>query len=153
MAEINVGALIIGGIAVIAVPTIYVAQQYDAVAVARSFGAVISAAVEGARKLLRRTAIIGESSERVIWAKFNRYRLAEIFFPPDDAFGFEALKIVNLAWIESVMFRRMLIIDIGTDPTRTTRGPFYQLEKIATAAYPYKVSDNTVPGFRPMNGR
>jgi len=153
VAEINVGALIIGGIAVIAVPTIYVAQQYDAVAVARSFGAVISAAVEGARKLLRRTAIIGESSERVIWAKFNRYRLAEIFFPPDDAFGFEALKIVNLAWIESVMFRRMLIIDIGTDPTRTTRGPFYQLEKIATAAYPYKVSDNTVPGFRPMNGR
>ena len=151
LAEVNFTGFAIATIAVIAVPTIYVVQRYDAVAVARSAGAVISDAVAAARRLMRGTAIIGESAERVIWAKFNRYRLAEVFYP--DFEGYDMLKIANIAWIESVMARGMIIVDIGLDPTRINRGPFYQIEKTLTASYPLKIYDNTIPGFRPMNGR
>jgi RHS repeat-associated protein len=99
----------------------------------------------------RGSALIGESMERVDWAQANVYPLADKL-PDLSEYGLSvaAMFPVNAAWIRNKMARGFLIIDIGYDPDRFTRGKergiFYTMELGWTYGYWNRISDPTIPG-------
>jgi RHS repeat-associated protein len=96
------------------------------------------------------SGIIGETQERVLYAKYTRYRLSEVL-PNLEGVDPALWETMNMLWISSLMTRKCLIIDIGYDPDRSFmgysyRGFFYAREQFWTAGYPHKYHDNTIPG-------
>ena len=101
-----------------------------------------------ASKPINKTIVIGESMPRVVSAARSIgarwYRAWGKNFPknrpmtPDEIA--KALKR-NERWIKSMIKKGYDIIDIGLDPNRATRSPFYQMEKeiLKRHNYPAKI--------------
>lgn len=127
-------------------------------AVIKDFDQVTDAVKDIARRIRKSkcSGIIGETWERVLWAKANRYRLSEIL-PDFIALGIpqDQWVSVNRTWIRNLKRRGCVIIDIGFDTDRDAvnigRGQYYLLELGWTAGYPNKVSDKTIPGSNHLN--
>jgi hypothetical protein len=80
-------------------------------------------------------AVIGETSARVenIASVLDRNGFSVRTFTSDEAF--EVAKAKNEMWIREQMAAGIPIIDIGLDPFRVSRGPFYALEDRWTTGY------------------
>ncbi len=109
-------------------------------------------AEEASERLARKTpVVIGENMERVRkYATLRGYKTINDFVPQAEwrglqlylgggKAGVDAMKALNRDWIRRMIREGWKIVDIGPDPTRTTRSEFYllELEELAKVKYPY----------------
>jgi hypothetical protein len=85
--------------------------------------------------------VIGESMGRVrAAAAKNGARTYEpdVFHTPDRALNRVKNMVNNYRWLRTEMKRGTAIIDIGRDAARSTRSPYYRLERMTLTAFRYK---------------
>ncbi len=126
----------------------------DASAVAGSGRRAVAQEIaeEASERLARKTpVVIGENMERVRkYATLRGYKTINDFVPQAEwrglqlylgggKAGVDAMKALNRDWIRRMIREGWKIVDIGPDPTRTTRSEFYllELEELAKVKYPY----------------